>query len=207
MREGSSSGLLDVFEVTDELVTELLEALSGTHIGFGSLTLQRRGEQGEYAVWIDGTPIGTDVEAVERLLLGRRTVSVRQRRLLREVELLSSVVQVPEDGRVSVSFEIPGIMEEEQRELDRLTGIAKGGWNERARAAEVEAALERGVELLSSSDVQREASGDGGGVEDAGCAARAGEVRVAGAGRAARGGLRGPRSGRGAVHRDGGARG
>ena len=76
VREGSSSGLLDVFEVTDELVTGLLEALSGTHIGFGSLKLERRGEQGEYSVLIDGTPIGTDVAEVERLLLGRRTVSV-----------------------------------------------------------------------------------------------------------------------------------
>jgi hypothetical protein len=90
VREGSSTGLLDIFEVTDELVTELLEALSGTHIGFGALELQPRGERGEYAVWIDGTPVGTGVTSVDRLLIGRRTVSVRQRRLLREVELLAA---------------------------------------------------------------------------------------------------------------------
>jgi hypothetical protein len=160
VREGASSGLLDVFEVTDELVAGLLESLSGTHIGFGSLELELRGEErGEYEVLIDGTSAGEGISSVGKLLIGRRTVRVRQRRLLREVDIASAVVQVPEDGRVVVPFEIPAVMEEEQRELDRLMGIARAGWNERSRAGEVEAALERGVRLLEAAHCSERLAG------------------------------------------------
>jgi hypothetical protein len=68
-QQGSSSGALDLFDATDALVASLLDALSGTHLAFGSLTvntvpsgamvLLNGHEAGTSPLSFRGLPVGT----------------------------------------------------------------------------------------------------------------------------------------------------
>ncbi|MGA2547405.1 MAG: hypothetical protein ABSF43_12700, partial [Rectinemataceae bacterium] len=48
-----AAGVLDIFDAADELVVSVLESMTGSHIGFGSLTLANTGEKGSYRVLMD----------------------------------------------------------------------------------------------------------------------------------------------------------
>jgi len=41
-----AAGVLDIFDTADELVVSVLESMTGSHIGFGSLTLANTGRRG-----------------------------------------------------------------------------------------------------------------------------------------------------------------
>jgi hypothetical protein len=55
--EGSSTGALDMFEVTDKLVGTLLDGLSGTHLLFGSLSVES--DPAGATVSVNGKEVGT----------------------------------------------------------------------------------------------------------------------------------------------------
>src|SRR5208337_387231 len=68
-QQGASSGVLDMFDVTDALVTSLLDALSGKHLLYGSLSVQsdpagatisvNGKDVGQAPLSLRGLPVGT----------------------------------------------------------------------------------------------------------------------------------------------------
>jgi hypothetical protein len=74
-REGSSSGVLDMFDTTDALVASLLDALSGTHLLFGSLTVET-GPAGA-VVSLNGREVGTAPISLRGLPVGTVQLSAR----------------------------------------------------------------------------------------------------------------------------------
>jgi hypothetical protein len=70
-KQGSSAGALDMFDTTDALVASLLDGLSGTHLLFGSLSVEtdpvgatvavNGKEVGQSPVSLRGLPVGTVV--------------------------------------------------------------------------------------------------------------------------------------------------
>src|SRR5208337_2229515 len=67
-RKGSSTGALDMFDVTDALVASLLDGLSGTHLLFGSLAVQSSPAGATVAV--NGKTVGTAPLSLRGLPVG-----------------------------------------------------------------------------------------------------------------------------------------
>jgi hypothetical protein len=119
-RQGSSSGALDMFDTTDTLVASLLDGLSGTHLLFGSLTVDtdppgatvsvNGRDAGQGPISLRGLPVGTvqlvarsagreDAQASVAITDGE-TASASLK-LARSMGKLS--VQLPSDAQVTVA--------------------------------------------------------------------------------------------------------
>ena len=72
-RKGSSTGALDMFDVTDALVASLLDGLSGTHLLFGSLAVQSSPPGATVAV--NGKTVGTAPLSLRGLPVGAVEIS------------------------------------------------------------------------------------------------------------------------------------
>jgi hypothetical protein len=75
VREGASTGELDLFDVTDALVASLLEGLSGTHMFFGSLAVKT--DPPGANVSVNGRDVGAAPVALRGLPVGSLRISAR----------------------------------------------------------------------------------------------------------------------------------
>ena len=73
--EGSSTGALDMFDVTDKLVGTLLDGLSGTHLLFGSLSVET--DPSGATVSVNGKEMGTAPVSLRGLPAGAVQVSAK----------------------------------------------------------------------------------------------------------------------------------
>ena len=74
--EGSSVGALDMFDVTDKLVGTLLDGLSGTHLLFGSLSVETDPAGG--TVSVNGKEVGTAPVSLRGLPAGAVQISAKR---------------------------------------------------------------------------------------------------------------------------------
>jgi hypothetical protein len=74
-REGASTGALDMFDTTDELVAALLDGLSGEHLLFGSLVIET--DPPGALVSVNGTEAGPSPLSLRGLPVGKVTVGAR----------------------------------------------------------------------------------------------------------------------------------
>ena len=132
-------GVLDIFDVTDDLVVAVLESMTGSHIGFGSLTLTNTGEKGNYIVVVDGSSVGSNLENIDKILNGQRTVSIVQKRMLGDREIARSKVEVKEGETVEIRFAVPYLMDDEKQKVERLKSSIDAGWNDSTHMADVDA--------------------------------------------------------------------
>ena len=72
-KQGSSSGALDMFDATDALVASLLDGLSGTHLLFGSLTVET--DPAGAIVAVNGKDVGASPVSLRGLPVGTVQVS------------------------------------------------------------------------------------------------------------------------------------
>ena len=122
-----AAGVLDIFDVADELVVTVLESMTGSHIGFGSIELRNRGEKGSYRVLVDGSPAGNDLESLGRVLIGKRQVTIAQQRMLGDREIAKASVEVKEGASVAVEFSVPYLMNDEKAKVEGLSSEIKAG--------------------------------------------------------------------------------
>jgi hypothetical protein len=134
-----AAGVLDIFDTADELVVSVLESMTGSHIGFGSLTLSNTGEKGSYRVLVDGYSVGADVASLERVLNGRHTVTVLQRRMLGDREIARTSVEVKEGETAALEFAVPYLMDDEKAKVEELRAAIQAGWNAASVVGEVDA--------------------------------------------------------------------
>ena len=121
-RRGSSSGALDMFETTDSLVASLLDGLSGTHLLFGSLSVDtdpagaavsvNGRDAGAAPLSLRGLPVGTvqiaarlagREEAQETVTIADGETASASLKLARSMGRL--MVRTPADVQVTVSNE------------------------------------------------------------------------------------------------------
>jgi hypothetical protein len=138
-RTGTAAGVLDIFDAADDLVVSVLETMTGSHIGFGSLRLTNAGEKGSYAVLVDGSEVGKDLASVDKLLNGRRTVTIEQKRMLGEREIAKAVVEVKEGETSELRFAVPLLMDDERQKVEGLEAAIRTGWDTPGAAGEVDA--------------------------------------------------------------------
>lgn len=74
-KSGTASGALDIFDTTDALVASLLDALSGTHLLYGSLSVGS--DPGGARVAVNGKEVGTAPLTLRGLPVGTVEVSAR----------------------------------------------------------------------------------------------------------------------------------
>ena len=117
-RRQDPPGLLAVFEATETLVAELVEAFSGVPVGFGSLVLRNVGEPGSYHLYLDDEALGRDIKRVERILMGERRVEVRQQRMMGEYIVYAQTVLIAPGEQHEIEFSIPYLIEAERLVLD-----------------------------------------------------------------------------------------
>ena len=146
-----AAGVLDIFEVSDDLVVSVLESMTGSHIGFGSVALSNSGEAGHYSVLVDGYPVGDDLQSVDRVLIGKHIVTITQKRMLGARVICKAGVDVAEGGTAEVSFTVPMLMDDEKAKLDALQASIRSGWNDPAKSGEVDARLAELSSLLSDT--------------------------------------------------------
>ena len=73
--EGASTGALDMFDVTDQLVGKLLDGLSGTHLLFGALSVES--DPAGAAISVNGKDVGTAPLSLRGLPVGTVRVAAR----------------------------------------------------------------------------------------------------------------------------------
>ena len=141
-----AAGVLDVFDATDALVVAVLETMTGAHIGFGEVKLTNTGEKGSYTVLVDGTPVGNDLGSLERVLIGKRRVTIAQKRMLGTREIASSIVDVKEGETDEVRFSVPYMMDDEKAKMEGLRAAILADWDYANTAVDLDA---KTVELVS----------------------------------------------------------
>jgi hypothetical protein len=107
-RRGSSGGVLDMFDTTDALVAALLDGLSGTHLLFGSLSVDT--DPAGATVSVNGRDAGAAPLSLRGLPVG--TVQVAGR--LDGHEEAQETVTIPDGETASASLKLP-------RSVGRLT--------------------------------------------------------------------------------------
>ncbi|HNY18378.1 MAG TPA: sugar-binding protein [Treponemataceae bacterium] len=109
-RTEKSVSLLGIFNATDDLIATVLESVTGSHIGFGSITLERSGA-GDYLVELDGIPMGENAVALPRVVAGAHRIIIRQRSGDEERVAFDGTTTVTEGGDARIAFALPGIDE------------------------------------------------------------------------------------------------
>jgi len=95
--------LFGIFDASDTLISSVLESVTGTHIGFGSIMLATQG-QGVYSVSLDGMPLGDNLFSVDRVVAGTHRLVVTQRVGAADKPIFSGDVSVREGEATEVAF-------------------------------------------------------------------------------------------------------
>ncbi|HOT63591.1 MAG TPA: hypothetical protein PLU93_12085 [Treponemataceae bacterium] len=99
--------LFGIFEATDSLIAQVLESVTGTHIGFGAIAFAREGD-GPYSVELDGIPVGENCFGIDRVVAGTHRVVVTQSLGSISKVVLDSSVDVGEGEAIQVPLVLLG---------------------------------------------------------------------------------------------------
>ncbi|MFW5828309.1 MAG: hypothetical protein ACOCU4_09455, partial [Alkalispirochaeta sp.] len=117
--ETESTSLFGVFDAADELVAEAVSAFSGVRVGFGSIRFVPDGAF-TYRVYLDGSLAGEDVRAIDRVLIGTRTIRITQLVSGIEREIFREQFTLDEGDTISVAIEVPAATEAERARAAEL---------------------------------------------------------------------------------------
>jgi hypothetical protein len=147
--ERESAGILGLFGVADDLLASLVQDFSGMHVGFGVLELENTGEKGDYALYVDGERLGTNLGRIGKVLNGERTVEIVQNRMFGREVIHSDSVMVYEDQSTTVSFQVPYLLGREENVLSRYEGEIEALKSDPGRRDEVLSNYGRLIAILS----------------------------------------------------------
>jgi hypothetical protein len=91
-QEAVAESIFDTFDVADEVTREILSAMSGRRIAFGTVRLELPDGVGPVFVFVDGEYVGYDVPGIESIPAGERFI-----------EVVPVGVDDPENGRTGRS--------------------------------------------------------------------------------------------------------
>ena len=148
-RTNKAAGVLDIFDVADDLVVSVLESMTGAHIGFGSVAIKNTGETGHHAILVDGYLVGQDLENIDRVLTGRHKITVVQKRMLGDREIASSTINVGDSVTSNFTFSIPYLMDDEKAKIEGLRSAVHQEWNDRLKKDDVEGKIKDLESLLT----------------------------------------------------------
>jgi hypothetical protein len=148
--ERGSVSILELFGAADDLLASLVQEFSGMHVGFGVIELVNTGEEGEYALYVDGERLGTNLSRVGKVLNGERTVEIVQNRMFGREVIHEVRVMVNEDRSTTVNFQVPYLLGREEEVLSRYEGEIEALKDDPGRRDEVLEDYGRLIALLSN---------------------------------------------------------
>jgi hypothetical protein len=105
------------------------------------LTLTNTGEKGSYTVLVDGSSVGSNLERLDKILYGQRTVPIMQKRMIGDREIARSEVEVKEGETTDISFSVPYLMDDEKKKAESLKAAIDAGWNDTPHMADIDARI------------------------------------------------------------------
>lgn len=106
----------EVFSAAEDAAIELLEALSGRTLRFGTILFRNTGVDGVYYVIVNDRRL-PDSEDRRRVLVGSHRVVVAQDRMVERFILVDRVVELAAGEEVVIDFAVPGMTALERRRL------------------------------------------------------------------------------------------
>ena len=150
-RTGTAETALDIFEASDKLTASIIEEFSGVHIAFGKIHLTGTGVEGSYQPFVDGEPFPENSSQIDNLLIGKRTVEIKQTRMLGETVIDTQEIIVKENSITELSFEIPHLLPAESEVIGEQDRIITKNWNKRKKKEKVTKAFNDIYTLLSDT--------------------------------------------------------
>ena len=150
-RIGRAETALDVFDAADRLTAAIIEEFSGVHIAFGKIHLSNMGAEGSFVPYIDGEPFPENSETIENLLIGKRTVEIRQTRMLGETSIFTQEVAVAENSTAEVLFYIPSLLPAESEIIEDFNKIIDKNYSKLKRKEKVIRAFNEIDTILSNT--------------------------------------------------------
>ena len=150
-RTGTAETALDIFEASDKLTASIIEEFSGVHIAFGKIHLTGTGVEGSYQPFVDGEPFPENSSQIDNLLIGKRTVEIKQTRMLGETVIDTQEIIVKENSITELSFEIPHLLPAESEVIGEQDRIITKNWDKRKKKEKVTKAFNDIYTLLSDT--------------------------------------------------------
>ncbi len=150
-RTGRAETALEIFSTADNLTASIIEEFSGVHIAFGKIHLSNTGVEGSFIPYIDGEPFPPDSYTIENLLIGKRTVEIKQKRMLEETVINTQDVIVKENSVTEFSFEIPHLLPDEAEVIEDQNKIIEKNWDKLKRKDKTARAFNELDSLLSET--------------------------------------------------------
>jgi hypothetical protein len=119
-REETAETIFNVFGTAERLVVNVVRDFSGLSIGFGAVEAVNTGEEGDYDVYVDGSPLGKNFQSSRKIFNGNRLFEAKQKRMLGPEVIYSKIVTVREGGETRVEFAVPYLTMREREHLGRL---------------------------------------------------------------------------------------
>lgn len=142
LRESESVTSLNLFEAIDDVISKVLDGITGGHLGFGAVELVNTGEKGTYRVLLDGMDAGDDLSELPRVLAGSHTLAVVQRRMLGEGEIARASFALKEGGFYEFKFAVPYLTAQEKERVEGAERAIRAEWQSPAARAQVAAKVE-----------------------------------------------------------------
>jgi formylglycine-generating enzyme required for sulfatase activity/TolB-like protein len=124
-KRAEGSNVLDVFGITDDLIVSTLSALSGRHIGFGSLRFVNSGEPLDFEATVDDAPLGKNPGMADHILTGEHVVRIFRLSGASKREVASQKVTVAEGKASEMAFKLEKTVETEI--VTKEVIVEKGG--------------------------------------------------------------------------------
>jgi TolB-like protein len=96
--------ILDVFSVSDTLCVSMLQAVTGRHIGFGSIAFRTIEPQDDCDVILDGHNVSRGTAPIGRVLAGQHRLSVVTGGENAELLLFNQTISVKESGQATIEL-------------------------------------------------------------------------------------------------------
>lgn len=115
--QSSAANVLEVFDASDALITDLIAQFNDRHIAFGSMAFTNLGYQGEYNIFLGNTFLGKSIEKADRVLTGEYKLIITQFRFNQLKVLESHTINILENEEFELTFSLPHLLPEEEESL------------------------------------------------------------------------------------------
>jgi hypothetical protein len=127
--QSTAANVLEVFDASDALITDLIAQFNDRHIAFGSMVFNNLGYEGEYNIFLGNTFLGKSIDKVDRVLTGEYKLIITQFRFNQLKILESHNISILENEDFELTFSLPHLLPEEEASLqsryDELTLLLK----------------------------------------------------------------------------------
>ncbi|MCP5514568.1 MAG: hypothetical protein H7A26_03770 [Spirochaetales bacterium] len=126
-KEETAETVLDIFDASDSITASLLEAFSGVHIAYGTLSVDFE-DTGVYQILLNGEPIGSSFTSLPKILIGKYKVEVLQAGALEYIQVFEDMVEIRENRTTRITIAAPPISDFEVEQFSDIDRFVLENW-------------------------------------------------------------------------------